>query len=56
MPGVQEVELYMKPGDHIKRPENSSDRVGHVIAIGKDANEASENAEAALAVIHIQVE
>ncbi len=56
IPGIQEVELYMKPGDHIKRPENSSDRVGHVIAIGKDADEASLNAEAALAFIHIQVE
>ena len=56
MPGVQEVELYMRPGDHIKRPENSSDRVGHVIAIGKDADEAAHNAEAALAAIHVQVE
>lgn len=55
MEGVQEVELYMKPGDPIKRPENSSDRVGHVIAIGKDADEASRNAEAALAAIRIQV-
>lgn len=55
MTGVQEVELYMKLGDHIKRPENSSDRVGHVITIGKDADEASRNAEAALAVISIQM-
>ena len=56
MEGIREVELYMKPGDHIKRPENSSDRVGHVIAIGKDADEASQNAEAALAAIRIYVE
>jgi len=56
MRGVQEVELYMKPGEHIKRPENSSDRIGHVIAIGKDAGEAAQNAEAALAAIHVQVE
>ena len=55
MEGVQEVELYMKLGDYIKRPENSSDRVGHVIAIGKDADEASKIAEAALAVIRVQV-
>ncbi len=53
MPGVTEVELYMKPGDHIKRPENSSDRVGHVIATGKDADEAAGNAENALKQIKI---
>lgn len=55
MPGIQEIELYMKPGDHIKRPENSSDRVGHVIAVGKDANEAARNAEVALSKIQIVV-
>lgn len=56
MPGVQEVELYMKPGDHIKRPENSSDRVGHVIAVGKDADEAAFNADNALKQIKIIIE
>ena len=56
MPGVQEIELYMKPGDQIKRPENSSDRIGHVIAIGKNADEAAFNAETALAKIRIRVE
>lgn len=56
MPGVQEVELYMTPGTSIKRPENSSDRVGHIIAIGKDADEAAKNAEAALTRIKIRVE
>lgn len=51
MPGVQEIEIYMKPGDEIKSPENSSDRVGHVIAIGKNADEAEINAQNALAAI-----
>lgn len=55
MPGVQEVELYMKPGEYIKRPENSSDRVGHVIAIGKNANEAAFNAMNALKKIRLMV-
>lgn len=55
MPGVQEVELYMKIGDHIKRPENSSDRVGHIIAIGKDADGAAYNAEMAMKQIRITV-
>ena len=53
MPGIQEVELYMKPGDHIKRPENSSDRVGHIIATGNDADEAAYHAEEALKMITI---
>lgn len=48
MPGIQEVEIYMHSGDYIRKPENSSDRVGHIIAIGKDADEASKNAEEAL--------
>lgn len=54
MPGVQEVDIYVKPGDCIRNLENSSDRIGHVIAIGKDADDASRNAEAALKVIRIQ--
>lgn len=53
MPGVQEVELYKVPGDLVKRPENSTDRVGHVIAVGKDANEAAKNAENALEKIRV---
>ena len=55
MPGVQEVEIYMEIGSHIKRPENSSDRIGHVIAIGNDADEAAQNAENALKTIRISV-
>ena len=55
MPGVREVELYMKPGDTVKHLENSSDRLGHVIAVGKDADEAARNAEAALKVINLRI-
>lgn len=55
MPGVQEVELYKIPGDAVKRPENSSDRVGHVIAVGKDADEAAKNAEMGLGKIRVHV-
>lgn len=53
MPGVQEVEIYMHPGDHMRQPENSSDRVGHIIAIGKDAEEASQNVEEALKQLRV---
>lgn len=55
MPGVQEVELYKNIGDNIRKPENSSDRVGHVIAIGNNADEAADNAEKALAKIVVNV-
>ncbi len=55
MPGVQEAEIYMKPGDPIRRPENSSDRVGHIIAVGRNADEAAANAENALAQIRVIV-
>lgn len=55
MPGVQEVELYMKPGEYIKKPENSSDRVGHVIAVGENADEAAYNVTNALKKIQLVV-
>ena len=45
MPGVQEVELYVREGNRIRPLENSSDRLGHVIAVGKDATEAAYNAD-----------
>ena len=53
MPGIQEIELYKKVGDSIKKPENSSDRIGHIIASGKDAYDAAKNAEAALETIKV---
>lgn len=53
MPGIQEVELYMSIGDEVKTLESSSDRVGHVIAIGSDADEAEKNAEDALKIIDV---
>ena len=55
MPGVQEVEIYMAIGSKIKKPENSSDRIGHVIAVGQDADEAAQNAENALKMIEVHV-
>lgn len=56
MQGIQEVEVYVNPGEHLKELENSNDRIGHVISIGKDAAEAAKNAENALDVIHVLIE
>lgn len=45
MPGVTEIAIYKKIGDKAMSLKNSGDRWGHVIATGKDANEAARNAE-----------
>ncbi len=54
MPGVCEVVLYKNAGDEAFMLKSSGDRWGHVIATGRDADEASKNAEAAAAVIHFE--
>ncbi len=53
MPGVKEVILYKSRGDKVKGITSSGDRIGHVIATGKDADEAEKNAENALNLIEI---
>jgi biotin carboxylase len=55
MPGVEEVVLYKKEGDIVPPLHSSSDRVGHVIATGKDADEAERNCEEALSKIVITI-
>lgn len=56
LPGVVDVKLYKKIGEKIRKPENSSDRVGHVVAVGKDAYEAAGLADQALKVITVNVD
>lgn len=53
MQGVQEIEIYIESGTRINRPRNSSDRIGHIIAIGKDADDAAKNADAAMSAINL---
>lgn len=55
LPGIYEVQLYVKLGDRIKSPENSSDRIGHIIAVGKDAEQAEYRVEAAVKEICVNV-
>ncbi len=52
--GVEEVEIYSNSGSAIREPENSSDRIGHIIAIGVNAEEAANNADKALKKIKIK--
>ena len=54
MDNVVEFEIYKSIGDYIRKPENSSDRIGHIIAVGKDANEADRIANEALSKIKIE--
>ena len=53
MPGVTEIEIYRKEGDEVHGLSSSSDRIGHVIAQGRDADEAQMNAERAMNMINI---
>lgn len=55
MPGVVEVKLYKKIGEQIQKPKNSSDRVGHIIAVGINADEAAKLSEGALEGIKVIV-
>ena len=52
-PGVTEAVLYVKPGDEVNPLRSSNDRIGHVIAVGRDAQEAWENAGSAYRKIHV---
>lgn len=40
LPGVEEIVLYKKAGDVVDGTKSSNDRLGHIIATGKDADEA----------------
>lgn len=53
--GIEEVVLYKKPGETIKETQSSHDRLGHVIATGKDAQEAMERAKRAISMIQIRI-
>lgn len=45
LPGIEEIVLYKKVGDVVDGTKSSNDRLGHVIATGKDADEAFGRAE-----------
>ena len=53
MPGVYEVVVETKVGEQVAPLHSSNDRIGHVIATGKDTKEAWERAEAALKKISV---
>jgi len=52
---IHEIEIYRKSGESIPEIRSSLDRSGHVISIGKDANEAILNAEFVLNNIEYEI-
>ena len=55
LPGVEEIAIYKNPGDKVTSLKSSGDRIGHVIASGSNADEASDIAEKATAKIQINM-
>lgn len=54
--GLEEYVLYKKPGEYAGGTKSSNDRLGHVIATGRTAEEAMRTAEEALRYIKVQTE
>jgi biotin carboxylase len=55
-PGVVQVDSYMVPGETIRPVRLDGDRRGYVIAVGASGQEALARAEAAAALIEVEVE
>lgn len=53
--GVEEIELYKKPGDAVCGTHSSNDRLGHVITVGATAKEAFARGKEALSRIRVEV-
>lgn len=53
---ICEVELYLSIGDKVELLEDATDRIGHIIATGEDAQAAEKNLATAMQLIDIQTE
>ncbi|WP_049716106.1 ATP-grasp domain-containing protein [Streptomyces caatingaensis] len=56
LPGVVDLQVTVGKGDVIRPVSSSLDRVGYVIAVGADADEAVRHARAALDTVELTVE
>jgi biotin carboxylase len=54
MPGVIGAEVYVEPGGTVHPLTDGSKRAGHVLAVGRDRDEANANAERAANTIRIE--
>lgn len=44
-PGIQAYQVFKKPGDHVRPPFHTGDRIGYVMTLGATQDEATELAE-----------
>lgn len=56
MEGVEEVSVYKQTGDEVHGTKSSNDRLGHIITVGNNAEEAMEIGTKALAMIGVEYE
>lgn len=54
LPGVIDARAYVEPGDTVHPLTDGSKRVGHVLCVGSDREEAEARARAAMAAIQIE--
>jgi biotin carboxylase len=55
-PGVVDVDSYIVPGETIRAPIRDGDRRGYVIAVGDSGADALARADAAAALVHVEIE
>src|SRR5262249_9779530 len=55
-PGIVGADSYIVPGEAIRVPIRDGDRRGYVIAVGDSAEHALARADAAAALVHVEVE
>lgn len=55
-PGVVRCDITVKAGDICKRPQNSDERAGYILANGDSGPQAIENVMRALAKVTVEVE
>lgn len=56
LPGIKEVVIWEKKGDHLTETKSSNDRLGYVIAVADTPEEANRRAEGAMKLIHVVME
>lgn len=54
LPGIEEIVLYKKAGDVVDGTKSSNDRLGYIIATGKDAADAFDRATEVLNKIKVE--
>ncbi len=55
-PGVVDAQLFLAPGDTVRPVQVDGDRKGYVVALGETAREALARAQAAAALVEVEVE